>query len=104
MSANSIIRIEALGRDNYDTWKLQMRALLTKNDAWGYVSGEVTKPEPTAANAAEVRDWSVRDEKAKSDLILSIGTSQLKLVKNCATSRELWLKLESTFQSRGPAR
>lgn len=46
----------------------------------------------------------VKDEKAKSDLNLSIGTSQLKLVKNCATSRQLWLKLENTFQSRGPAR
>lgn len=56
MSTNSVVRIEALGRDNYDMWKLQMRALLVKNDAWGYVSGEVVKPEPSAANAAEVRD------------------------------------------------
>lgn len=104
MSANSVVRIEALGRDNYDTWKLQMRALLVKNDAWGFVSGDITKPEPTATNAAEIREWNVKDEKAKSDLILSIGASQLKLVKNCATSRELRLKLEHTFQSRGPAR
>lgn len=104
MSANSVVRIEALGRDNYDTWKLQMRALLVKNDAWGYVSGETSKPEIMANNAAEVRDWNIKDEKAKSDLILSIGARQLKLVKNCATSRELWLKLESVFQSKGPAR
>lgn len=104
MSTNSVVRIEALGRDNYDTWKLQMRALLVKNDAWGYVNGETLKLEPTVNNAAEVRDWNIKDEKAKSDLILSIGVGQLKLVKNCATSRELWLKLENIFQSKDPAR
>lgn len=104
MSANSVVRIEALGRDNYDTWKLQMRALLVKNDAWGYVSGEITKPEPTTTNAAEFRDWNIRNEKAKSDLILSIGASQLKLIKNCTTSSELWLRLENIFQSKGPSR
>lgn len=81
-----------------------MRALLIKNDAWGYVSSEVVKPEPTANNTAEVRDWNIKDEKAKSDLNLSIGAGQLKLVKNCTTSRELWLKLENTFQSKWPAR
>ena len=101
MNVNGTVRIEVLGRDNYDTWKIQMKALLIKNDAWGYVSGSNVKPED---NAAEDQEWTNRDEKAKSDLILSIGASQLKMVKNCATSRELWQKLEDTFQSRGPAR
>lgn len=78
MSANSVVRIEALGRDNYDTWKLQMRALLVKNDAWNYVSGEVVKPEPTATNAVEIHDWNTKDEKAKSDLILS-RSEQIKV-------------------------
>lgn len=42
---SAVIRIEVLTRENYDTWKLQMQALLTKNDAWMYVSGELPKPE-----------------------------------------------------------
>lgn len=106
MNTNSIVRIEALGRDNYDTWKLQMRALMVKNDAWGYVSGEIVKPESMEGDAASIaaaRDWKIKDEKAKSDLILSISASQLKQVKNCVTSRELWIKLESIFQSKRPA-
>lgn len=37
-------------------------------------------------------------------MILSISASQLKIVKNCQTSHELWLKLENTFQSEGPVR
>jgi len=28
-----------------------MRALLTKNDAWGYVSGEIAKPELVKGDA-----------------------------------------------------
>lgn len=78
-----------------------MRVLLVKTDAWDFASGEAMKPEPTATNAAEIRNLKI---KAKSDLILSIGVSQFKLIKKCATSRGLWLNLENTFQSRGFAR
>ena len=41
MSSTHSMRIEALGKDNFDTWKLliQVKALLVKNDA-NYVSGE----------------------------------------------------------------
>lgn len=104
MTSSSTVRIEALGRENYDTWKLQVRALLVKNDAWGYVSGTITKPEPTADNAEAIAEWNSKDEKAKSDLILSIMPNQLKIIKNCQTSRELWLTLENIFQLKGPAR
>jgi hypothetical protein len=31
MSGN-VIRIEPLGKENYDTWKLQMEAVLVKNE------------------------------------------------------------------------
>lgn len=84
-----------------------MRALLVKNDAWGYVSGEIVKPEPVENNAASIaaaREWTIKNEKAKSDLILSIDANQLKQIKNCVTSRELWIKLENTYQSKEPAR
>ncbi|BES92275.1 Hydra magnipapillata [Nesidiocoris tenuis] len=92
-------RIELLGRDNFDTWKMQVQALLIKNDVWEYVSGKTVKP---AGDTAD--DWISKDLKARSDLILSISPSQLKLVKNCETSRDVWLKLHEVFQSKGPAR
>jgi hypothetical protein len=43
MSGN-VIRIEPLGKENYDTWKLQMEAVLVKNEMWGYVNGSIEKP------------------------------------------------------------
>jgi len=46
MSATNVInstRIETLSKDNYDTWRIQVEALLMKNDIWQYVSGEKPK-------------------------------------------------------------
>lgn len=91
--ASSSVRIELLNKENYDTWKIQMEALLVKNDAWNYVSGDDVKPEliaGNAASAAEVKRWETADQKAKSDIILSISPSELKQVKGCNTAREVW--------------
>lgn len=44
------VKFEVLNKENYDTWKLQMRAVLIKNDAWGYVSGTIVKPEVIQGN------------------------------------------------------
>jgi len=46
----------------------------------------------------------VDDNKAKLNIILSICLSELKQIKECNTSKEVWLRLESIYQSKGPAR
>lgn len=104
-------RIESLSKDNYETWKMQVEALLTKNDLWEYVSGEKLFPneetgtDATAAASVRTRtEWAKADKKAKSDLILSIHPTELQHVRGCTTSREVWLKLESIYASKGPAR
>lgn len=105
MNAN---RIEPLSKDNYDTWRLQIEALLIKNDAWGYVNGTKVKPQAQAGDTAlqtpEQIAWSQADQKAKSDLILAISPSELQHARGCETSHELWRKLESVYASKGPAR
>lgn len=101
MNAMNSARIELLRKDNYDTWKLQMRAVLIKNDLWNYVSGILVKPE---GNNDDVQSWTRNDQKAMSDIILSINPNELRLVKKCVTSRDMWLKLQETYESKGPAR
>lgn len=101
------MRIDLLSKDDYDTWAIQMEAILTKNDAWEYVCGNKIKPEIVEGNAASTeaaRTWEIADEKAKSDIVLSIKSSELKQIKGCETSREVWLKLKSIYHSSGPAR
>jgi hypothetical protein len=95
------VKIEPLGKENFDTWKIQIEALLIKNDSWKYVNGTIPKPkEPPEA----VTTWESNDAKARSDLILTICPSELKQIKNCPTSKDIWNKLHSVYQSQGPAR
>ncbi|CAK9813843.1 Retrovirus-related Pol polyprotein from transposon TNT 1-94 [Anthophora plagiata] len=105
--ASTTMKIEFLNKENFDTWKIQMEALLIKNDAWDYVNGEKKKPEIISGNHASiaaVKIWETEDRKAKSDIILAISPSELKQIKGCDTSREVWLKLKEIYQSKGPAR
>jgi hypothetical protein len=50
MGSNQLARIETLNKENYDTWKMQMEALLIKNDAWSYVNGATVKPAAAKLN------------------------------------------------------
>lgn len=107
MNPTHVSRLEPLNRDNYDTWKIHMEAMLIKNDEWDFVNGTNVKPETVEgdeANATAIRTWCKSDSKAKSDIILSIGASELKIIKGCETSRQVWVKLLNTYQSQGPAR
>lgn len=84
-----------------------MEALLIKNDEWGYVNGTLKLPSGVQGDDSSLRAveaWRKADSKAKSDIILSISTSELKQIKGCMTSRDVWLKLERIYQSKGPAR
>ena len=106
MSADRV-RFVPLGKDNFDTWKIQAEALLIKSDGWSYVDGSCKKPALVAdndANRTAIAKWELADRKARSDLILSINASELRKIKGCQTSREMWLKLETIYQSKGPAR
>lgn len=110
-SVSVTTRIEVLTKENYDTWKIQAEALLIKNDLWEYVSGEINLPplvtgDSATVNAAETARAAFRrnDKKARSDLILSIHPSELQQVRGCETARQVWLKLESIYASKGPAR
>ncbi|GBN26057.1 hypothetical protein AVEN_122816-1 [Araneus ventricosus] len=71
-------RIEALSKSNFETWKLQMEAVLIKNDRFKYLSGVAPPLEPKEAYYS----WKIEDTKIKTDLILCIQPSELKLVKN----------------------
>ncbi|GBM05546.1 hypothetical protein AVEN_42371-1 [Araneus ventricosus] len=77
--AQSQARIETLSKSNFETWKLQMEAVLIKNDRFKYISEVAPPPEPKEAYDS----WKIEDSKTKADLILCIQPSEVKLVKNC---------------------
>lgn len=95
-----VVRIEPLNAENYDTWKLQMRAILIKNDLWSYVDDSVKCP----TDATEAIAWKKQDQKAAADIMLAMSPPELGLIAECQTARQVWSRLESTYQSKGPAR
>ncbi|KAG6461297.1 hypothetical protein O3G_MSEX012537, partial [Manduca sexta] len=60
--------IEKLNGENYDTWKVQVQAVLTKNQVWKYVNGSLPKPD----TVIEASAWSDKDDMAKADLIMAM--------------------------------
>jgi hypothetical protein len=41
MSSSALLQIEKLDDSNYETWKVQMEAVLVYNDFWGYIDGSI---------------------------------------------------------------
>ena len=60
--------------------------------------------EGDATSLAAAQAWDVADRKAHSDLVLDINPMKLKQIKGCNTALEVWEKLHSIYQSKGPAR
>ncbi|XP_043464042.1 uncharacterized protein LOC122499653 [Leptopilina heterotoma] len=101
------IKFEILTKDNYETWRLQMRAILIKNSTWAYADGTKVKPvvrEGDEASQQAAERWVEADLKAQSDIILAMSPSELLQIKNCTTTREIWTKLQGIYQSKGPVR
>lgn len=85
-------KIEPLGKNNYETWCIQAQAVLTRNGLWKHISGSITSKDEDG------------DLQAKSELLLLICPSEIKQVKNCKTSADIWNKLKSIYDSKGPAK
>ena len=100
---SSQIQIEKLGKNNYDTWVIQMEALAIKNGNFGYIDNSIPCPKPITLNdtngaAVEKRNeeryaWVQASLKAKSDIILSIKPSELIHTKGCKYANRVWAKL-----------
>uniref|UniRef100_A0A6M2DCP7 Putative retrovirus-related pol polyprotein from transposon tnt n=1 Tax=Xenopsylla cheopis TaxID=163159 RepID=A0A6M2DCP7_XENCH len=97
---SSTIKIEPLNESNYDEWKIHMRAILKKNDLWGYVSGEIAKP----LTPEKYSEWIINDSKTQSELILHMKGKELKICARLESAKLIWEKLQEIFESRGAAR
>lgn len=92
MILSNSARIEPLIVNNYDTWKIQMEALLRKSKTWVIVHGDKTKLviiERNEQTVTAAMEWTTQDSDAKSDIILSISPSEFKQIKGCATSNDV---------------
>lgn len=94
MSASSgsfLSSIEKLdGRENFASWQYAVQAYLEHEGLWGCVQGTEEDEEKLV--------------KAKSKLILLIKSSNYVHIRTCTTAKEIWLKLQGTFEDSGLCR
>ena len=85
--------IEKLDRNNWNTWKFQMKRLLMAKGLWNLVDGsEVLASEATAAL------FQSRLHKAFSTIVLAMDSAQLYLVTSCEEPKQAWNALKNHFE------
>jgi len=85
--------IEKLDRNNWNTWKFQMKHLLMAKGLWNLVDGsEVLASEATAAL------FQSRLHKAFSTIVLAMDSAQLYLVTSCEEPKQAWNALKKHFE------
>lgn len=93
-SSNSNVSVEKLiGRDNYNSWKFAMQALLELEDLWGCITGD----ENYMNDAKKVT-------RARSKIILLVEPLNYVHIQETKTAKEAWDNLQSAFEDSGLTR
>ena len=93
------VRIEKLkSPDDYHNWKFNMKMWLIGSDLWGIVDGSDVLSE--TATDEDRRKFKKRDNKALSDICLSVSNSNQIYVRSAKNAKEAWDNLESHFEEK----
>ena len=94
MASNGKIEIEKFNGQSFELWRPKMEDLLVDKDQWIAVDPG-TKP-----TGVTNEEWKKLDRKAKSTIRLCVSDSVLLNVSGEATSKALWDKLGTLYQSK----
>jgi gag-polypeptide of LTR copia-type/Zinc knuckle len=90
-------QIPKLNDDNYFDWAELMEALLVKLDLWV----TITEIPPTGSpNSKAVRDFNMKQQKARAELKLNVEPRQLPHTR-FDTPKEIWENLERVHRAKG---
>ena len=89
--------IVPLNGTNYPTWKIQCKMALMKEGLWKIVTGEKVAP---TGSAAEQSKFSARRDRALANIVLSVDTSLLYLIKDPTDPVVVWGKLAGQFEKK----
>ncbi|KAH6774149.1 hypothetical protein C2S51_012553 [Perilla frutescens var. frutescens] len=101
-----------LDRSNYAFWRLQVLATIRAHGFTDFIDPTKIPPSqflPTSSTGGcmpnpDYQLWLCRDQFLMSWLLSSISEAMLGYVTRCKTACELWMVLESLFQSQSKAR
>ncbi|KAL6179330.1 hypothetical protein ACLB2K_050846 [Fragaria x ananassa] len=89
-----VLVTQPLMEDNFSEWTQSMSMALKIKNKIGFVLGTQVKP---TVNLEEQQQWERCDTLVKTWLIASMSKPISGSVKNCKTSRDVWLDLQERF-------
>lgn len=105
--AGDNISIEALDTDNYNTWSLKMRMLLTIKGVAAAIAAPATTSAASSGQQQITSPAAISgevDQKALALIILNVKDHHLPTLAACTTARAAWTALETIYKSRSTAR
>jgi len=92
-------RLPPLTKDNYQRWKYEVRSCLKSIGATGHVDGTVRCP-AVPGNEKDAEIWLKTDGKAQRVLTCALSDDDHAAIRDCDTSREVWLKIQSIYETK----
>jgi hypothetical protein len=93
--------IPILYEENYSTWRIEMRVYLKTMGAtiWKVaIRGSV--PLKKKSKFAAQREGNKNDTLALKTILSGLSSPIKEIVEQCTSAKDLWLKLEETYQSK----
>ena len=87
-----------LNERNFATWKVQVKMHLMKDDLYNIVLG--TESAPVSSDAAALRKYEQRRDKALATIVLAVEPKLLYLLGDPKDPKVVWQKLQDTFQKK----
>lgn len=76
------------GANNYNTWKFQLKMILTLESLWECVESASVTDQP-------------KDQRALARICLSVRSSCFQYVRDCVTAKQAWQRLANVFEDKG---
>ena len=98
--------IKLEGASNYATWIMYVMAALMGQGLYGHVNGDIPRPTPTVIVAGATPDtklvdeWTRKDDKAKSIIVLGVTPPMLHHLVGQATAKQMWDKLATQCRKK----
>src|ERR1700761_8163471 len=103
---SSLYKIDLLRADNWYPWKRRITALLRDRNLLQYVDGKHQKPKakgetPTEDEEKEIRKWEEGDQRAQTQIELTLGDAEMVHILGATTAHQMWTQLCTVKENKG---
>ncbi|KAL4560218.1 hypothetical protein LXL04_032367 [Taraxacum kok-saghyz] len=96
----NFVSVKLTGHEMYPLWKTQMLCLIEGHDMLGFIDGTLEPPPDTNPDAAQW--WRRSDALLRGWILGSLSNDILTNIIGLKTAKDVWVKLESSYNSPTP--